>query len=574
MRLNILDINTLLLIAMILMVACRDDDKPQPEHEGQGRLRITVMNTARQALTLRVYGETLTEPLESRFEASEATSTFEAWLSAGTYRALVFSGDTEQVTVDAQDAATLPPFDTPVYAAARRDITLTERKDTELTLEPHDLRKMVRLAVTAPAGLISGPIEATLSGVAAQLDLATGQTSSPATLAFRLPAPDARQTSHATAGTLGIVWPLENASEAAPIDHVLTLSWQSVDGKKLTYSEDVAEALFRADQSGADTLDLSVMASSKVPIRLYTGIQTRATVDAFDQTPVCVAAGTASGIYTESWDGLADPQEITLTPERYYPTDGSALYLRGYYPPAPLENGSVHYTLTGQEDLMLSVEQSGSLADRFDAQESPLTYRHLLSQLNFKIQLTGAKEGYLIRSVKLNGLAAQARMNLFTETVEPIGQSAPIIIYTDPGTGGFPITNGTVLLPGYVLVQPDAELTLDLVLNIDGNPANDLHFTNVPVTFTGGSTEGGSAYEVEISLKVDPEPTPEPTPDPDDPDNGNDPDNDNNDPVDPDPGPGPGPGPTPEPDIPGGVKITITARVTAWNPGNGGSAIL
>lgn len=572
MRLNILEINSLLLIALALFMACCDDeDKPRPEHEGRGRLRITVGNANRQALTLRVYGEALTEPLESHFKASEAAPTFEARLPAGTYRALVFSGTSEEVTLDAQGAATLPPLDTPVYAATRSDIALAENKDTELTLEPKDVRKFVRLTVTAPEGLINGPIQASLSGVAAQLNLATGETASPATLVFALPAPDAQHSSRATAGMLGIVWPQANASEAAPIDHLLTLTWQSDDGKELTYSEDVAEALFRADQSGADTLDLAVVASTRVPIRLYTGILTRATVDAFDQTPVCIASGTAPGTYTESWDGLADPQEITLQPERYYPTDGSALYLRGYYPPAPLENGSVHYTLTGQEDLMLSVEQSGSLARRFDAQESPLTYRHLLSQLNFKIQLTGAKEGYLIRSVKLNGLAAQARVDLMAETVVPIGQSAPIVIYTDPGTGGFPITNGTVLLPGYVLVQPEAELTLDLVLNIDGNPANDLHFTNVPVTFTGGSTEGGSAYEVEIALKVD---EPDPTPDPDDPVDPDDGDNDNNDP---DPGPDPTP-PTPptppEPDATDGIKVTITAKVIDWDKGENGGVVV
>ncbi|MCS3322119.1 hypothetical protein NXW73_14610 [Bacteroides fragilis] len=39
-------------------------------------------------------------------------------------------------------------------------------------------------------------------------------------------------------------------------------------------------------------------------------------------------------------------------PERYYPSDGSALYLRGYYPPAPLTaDGRLTYRLTGEEDL-------------------------------------------------------------------------------------------------------------------------------------------------------------------------------------------------------------------------------
>ena len=73
-----------------------------------------------------------------------------------------------------------------------------------------------------------------------------------------------------------------------------------------------------------------------VPIRLFTGIRTRATVDVFGDTPVCVAYGVRTGQYDGSWDGIATDNEIRLMPERYYPSDGSALYLRGYYPPAPL----------------------------------------------------------------------------------------------------------------------------------------------------------------------------------------------------------------------------------------------
>ncbi|MCS2345690.1 hypothetical protein NXY01_15965 [Bacteroides fragilis] len=66
-----------------------------------------------------------------------------------------------------------------------------------------------------------------------------------------------------------------------------------------------------------------------VPIRLYTGIRTRATVDVFGDTPVCVAYGVRTGQYDGSWDGIATDNEIRLMPERYYPSDGSALYLRG-----------------------------------------------------------------------------------------------------------------------------------------------------------------------------------------------------------------------------------------------------
>lgn len=106
-----------------------------------------------------------------------------------------------------------------------------------------------------------------------------------------------------------------------------------------------------AKHSSEDTPD-------PVAIRLYTGIHTRAAVDAFDATPVCIACGTSSGLYTTTWDGIATANEITLTPVRYYPEDGTSLYLRGYYPPVPMAaDGTLTFTLTGDEDLLLSGEK-------------------------------------------------------------------------------------------------------------------------------------------------------------------------------------------------------------------------
>ena len=96
------------------------------------------------------------------------------------------------------------------------------------------------------------------------------------------------------------------------------------------------------------------------------------------------------------------------------------------------------------------------------------------------------------------------------------------------------------MLPGYVLVQPEAELSLDLVLNVDGNPANDKIFNNLPVKFTEGGSEGGSAYEVEISLEV-----------PDNPDV---------------------PGPDPSPETP--IQVTVTAKITTWGDGDSGGVIV
>ena len=589
MRLNYIVAKPFLLGILLLLGACHDDDKSGPEHKGEGQLVVTVKNPAGQPLTLRVFGEGLKEPFESRLEATEKEGTFDAWLAEGEYDALVTADAPGEVVIDGtgsfatatasvpvpEGSETIPALNEPVYTAASSGIVLTEGKTNELTLNPKDIRKIVRFTVTVPDGMVSGPIAATLRGIASAVSLASGEVAASATLRLTLPAPDAQNTSRTTAGILGVVR-TENVIPGVDDDsHLLALTWKAADGKEQSYSEDVSSQLYKALEADADTIDVAVTVAARagVPIHLYTAIRTRSLVDEFNATPVNIAAGTASGKYAESWEGIASANEIVLNPERYYPADGSPVYLRGYYPVAPLENGEVHYTLTGKEDLMLSVEQNGSLTDRFTAVSTPLTYRHLLAQLNFKLTLKGVTDQYRIRSVKLNGMAERARVSLISGTVEPIGQSAPIVIYADPGTGGFPITDGSVMLPGYVLVQPEAELTLDLVLNVDGNPANDKVFKNLPVNFTEGGTEGGSAYEVEISFEVPDDPAPDPTPDPDPaPDPNPDPD------PSPDPGPSPKPDPDPEPEpepVPdNGIKVEVTAKVTDWNTGDNGGVIV
>ncbi|MCD7851922.1 MAG: hypothetical protein LUH63_20670 [Parabacteroides sp.] len=92
------------------------------------------------------------------------------------------------------------------------------------------------------------------------------------------------------------------------------------------------------------------------------------------------------------------------------------------------------------------------------------------------------------------------------------------------------------------------------MLAVDGNPAHDLVFNDLPVRFDG-SSEGGNAYDITIDLEVAPPPPDPPTPvDPDDPAG---PDN-------------PG-GDTPPS---GNINITVTATVTDWKTGNSGGAEL
>ena len=565
MKLNNTSFSHLLLLvfALVAGTGCKSDD-PDP-HEGQGRLAATIRAVDGYSLALHVYGADRKPALEKTSAPLTSSWQLNEWLPAGTYcvlaRAIPADGvipetelaggdnlSTARIAVKATGGSgSLASLTQPVYVALSYSCEISAGETCNLELAYRDLRKTLRLTVNAPvSGLTAG---GTLSGVASAIRVSDGVPVEAAGLALSLEPRDGQDGCSTTVSILGIV---EEGT------HLLTLALHTPEGDTFPFSEDITEPLKEALAAGGEVIDVVVTPGMLEPVRLYTGIRTRAMVDEFDNTPVSLAVGTAAGQYADSWQGTASDNEIVLSPRRYYPADGSALYLRGYYPVAPLQNGAVHYELTGQEDLMLSVEQNGSLGRRFDAVTTPLTYSHLLSQLNFTLKLNGVSGGYKVRSVKLNGLASTAVVNLSTGEIEPSGNAGPVVIYADPGTGGFPIVNGVATLPGYVLVQPEATLTLDLVLAEDGNTAHDHSFKDLPVSFDGGGSEGGNAYNVEISVEA-PDPTPTPTPDPD--------------PVpDPTPDPKPDPEPEPIPPVTDAVKIIVTATVTAWNQGDNGNA--
>ncbi len=241
-----------------------------------------------------------------------------------------------------------------------------------------------------------------------------------------------------------------------------------------------------------------------VPIRLYTGIRTRAAVDTFDGTPVCIACGPSAGNYTACWEGVATGNEIKLVPTRYYPLDGSPVYLRSFYPPAPMTaEGTLLYTLTGEEDLMLACEQSGSRDAPFtEDRERTLLHRHLLTKLVFHLKLdVEDADKFSIRSMALNGLSQEVQLSLLTEELT-CGEAVVSVTVYDSGEEGacLPFEDGGVRLPGHVLVQPGAEFSIELRLAVDDDPAHDFVYTHLPVHFEGGAGEGGVAYTVLVDI--------------------------------------------------------------------------
>lgn len=239
-----------------------------------------------------------------------------------------------------------------------------------------------------------------------------------------------------------------------------------------------------------------------VPIRLTTSIKARSAIDSFEKTQVSLIAGKQENDLSQLWTGIADGSGIVLTPQRYYPMDGSTLYLRGLYPETEIENNKAHYSLTGNEDLLFADVLTGSATHPFDSGNRALIFRHLLAQLNVTIK-TGADfpTEYRLRSVRINGSSSETSLDLLQGTLSFSTEAIPMYLYyKESHTEGYPLRPNESVSLGSFLVQPGAELTVDLVLSRDDRQEHDLVINDIPVKFEGGSSQTGLAYKVEIRI--------------------------------------------------------------------------
>lgn len=293
-----------------------------------------------------------------------------------------------------------------------------------------------------------------------------------------------------------------------------------------------------------------------VPIELYTGLLSRAAIDKFDGTPVGIAMGSSSEEIDEQWEATASGQKLSLSSVYYYPTDSSAVYLWGFYPRTTLSGSKADYRLSGKEDILYAKMQSGSLSAPFTDKEKQITFRHLLAQLQISVETGKEFQGkYRLKHLALKGSSTNVTLNLLEGDVEFGGAPMQVIVYTASESPGIEIEAGCDLPLGHILVQPGAELVMDIVLAKDGDAEHDIILEDIDVKFEGGEAESGLSYELPVRLpdKLEPD-----NPDnPDEPDNPDNPDN----PDEPDEPDNP---PQPEdPDSPR-QELKLYATITAW----------
>lgn len=225
------------------------------------------------------------------------------------------------------------------------------------------------------------------------------------------------------------------------------------------------------------------------------GIQTKSPVNTGQSLTAGFVASATSGDYTSRlWKaaGTFTASEtasaaFSFAPPQFYPTNGSTIYLKGYYPQGTLSGNTVTFAETdGSNDVMISGEASGS---KSTVGALAFTFNHLLTQLQFTFI---AGEGFPASGKSVSGFLlknqqtpASLKLDDGSLTYNPVGTGISV-------TGPFPITAS----PGtqatvYPMVKSGAtSIVMDIM-------ADGVAYPGVTVNL---NTEAGKAHNILLTF--------------------------------------------------------------------------
>ena len=224
------------------------------------------------------------------------------------------------------------------------------------------------------------------------------------------------------------------------------------------------------------------------------GIQTKGPVNTGQSITAGFVASATSGDYsTHLWNAAGTftasataSAAFSLAPLQFYPTDGSTIYLKGYYPLGTLSGNTVTFSETdGSNDVMISGEASGS---KTTGGALAFTFNHLLTQLQFTFK---AGDGFPASGKNVSGLLLKnqqtpASLNLNNGTVSynPVGTGISI-------TGPFPISAEGTTATVYPMVKSGAtSVVMDIM-------ADGVAYPGVTVNL---NTETGKAHNIILTF--------------------------------------------------------------------------
>lgn len=211
---------------------------------------------------------------------------------------------------------------------------------------------------------------------------------------------------------------------------------------------------------------------------------------------VCFAKGEKSYAYSTVWKAEVKGNKTALLERQYYPTDNSAVYLRGYSPVAAISGNRVSYTFDGSQDICVTEQQSGRLNDMFWQESKCFSFAHLLTQLQFRVQCD-TKETLQLLSLQVEGSRRQGVVDLETGRITFDGDMQKIKAFEDTLSFGAEY----VPVPGVVMVEPGVPLFLSLtVLQPDGR---ETVYGQLAVSFeeTDKLPKAGISYLLSVTLR-------------------------------------------------------------------------
>lgn len=223
---------------------------------------------------------------------------------------------------------------------------------------------------------------------------------------------------------------------------------------------------------------------------------------------VFFAKGDQPGVYTEIWKAGVKPDgTASLSEPKYYPSDDSRIYLRGFAPKGKSAgDGRIAWSIDGQQDLLVTDEQNGSLTDMFWQEKKSFRFIHLLSQLRFQLQCdeAGKEEGWKLFGLVVEGIQKEAVLSLADKGLSFSGEKGTATVL-DRASGGecLPLDTEWVDVEEIVMIQPGVAVGLTVVLkDLTGNLTR---FERLPVSFheTDGYPVAGTSYLLSIVLRAD-----------------------------------------------------------------------
>ena len=202
---------------------------------------------------------------------------------------------------------------------------------------------------------------------------------------------------------------------------------------------------------------------------------------------------------------------LTFEPEQTYLTEEGESVLIGYYPRKALNSGtanpvSVTYTIAGEEDIMATGVQTGSLVNKFET----FTFGHLLTQLQFKC--TGSAGAIAkwtaITSIKVKNVATGLKLSLDktkgaqltatgiadqTLTVKNCPSTVSALDAEKPSTGYL------LLYPTANMGTEDLPVSLEVKGTYDGSPKT----LNVAVSNISEGVKAGYSHLITLTFTED-----------------------------------------------------------------------